>query len=940
MIDLSGTWQFALDRDDVGIEEAWFNLDLPNPLQLPGSLQEQGFGDEITVETPWVGSVFDDDWFTQERYAPYRQPGNIKVPFWLQPQKYYTGVAWYRRTFEIPAEWSGVATELTLERTHWGTRVWIDGHEVGNGNHGAESLSAPHVYNLGVLSAGTHILSLRVDNRMLFNVGPNAHSVSDHTQTNWNGIVGEIALRTLDPVRISRVEISPQPVDGAVALTLTILDERIDGAAIESATLAITATMLNALPLSVIPLLVSPVDITERETKVELAVPLGDEIQLWDEYNPVLYALTFTLSIEADGLSSASQTTRVTGFRSASVEGRRILVNGKPIYLRGTLECCIFPLTGYPATDLASWQRIFRICQEHGLNHVRFHSWCPPEAAFVAADAAGVYLQVECASWANLGSALGEGDPVDQWLYREGDRIVSAYGHHPSFLLMAYGNEPGVKHFEKYLAEWVAFWKQRDPARLHTSGAGWPALPENDFHCLPEARIQQWGDQLNSRINALPPETTTAYSADALAFDRPLISHEVGQWCVYPDFDEIAKYTGVLRAHNFEIFRDFLNAAHMGDQARDFLLASGKLQALCYKEEIEALLRTADLAGFQLLDLHDFPGQGTALIGVLDPFWDEKPYIHAAAFKRFCAPVVPLVRLPKRYWRSGEELVAQAQVAHWGAADLFNAHTAWRIENGDGAIVAQGSLPGQMIQRGGVRDLGEIRVPLANLTTAQKYTLFVAIEEAGVENDWDIWLFADTQETSPPSAVQITSLLDETTLATLRAGGSVLLALPAEQVNATSVLGFSSAFWNTSWTRASGQEQNWPNGQAPHTLGILCNPAHPLFAHFPTEYHSNWQWWELIHGAAAMTLTDLPPDFRPIVQPIDTWFEARRLGLLLEAQVEGGKLIVCSMDIHSALDERLVARQMRHAMLQYMQSEDFAPRHSLTLDEVRSLLRA
>ena len=110
----------------------------------------------------------------------------------------------------------------------------------------------------------------------------------------------------------------------------------------------------------------------------------------------------------------------------------------------------------------------------------------------------------------------------------------------------------------------------------------------------------------------------------------PAVVHEMGQWCVYPNFDEVRKYTGPLKPKNFDIFHDSLAEHGMLDQWRDFLRASGKLQALCYKEEIEAALRTPGIGGFELLDLHDFPGQGTALVGVLDPFWESKGYITPA----------------------------------------------------------------------------------------------------------------------------------------------------------------------------------------------------------------------------------------------------------------------------------------------------------------------
>jgi hypothetical protein len=142
-------------------------------------------------------------------------------------------------------------------------------------------------------------------------------------------------------------------------------------------------------------------------------------------------------------------------------------------------------------------------------------------------------------------------------------------------------------------------------------------------------------------------------------------------------------------------------------------------------------------------------------------------------------------------------------------------------------------------------------------------------------------------------------------------------------------LGFSSVFWNTAWTR----------NQPPHTLGILCDPAHPVFAAFPTEYHSNWQWWDLIHGAAAMVVDRLPRDLFPLVQPIDTWFENRRLSLLFEARVSGGKLMVASMDLTTDLDARPAARQLRHSILRYMGSPAFDPARVVAPEEIVALMR-
>lgn len=941
-IDLAGTWYIALDPADVGESGAWYARHLATPVLLPGSLQEQGLGDDVTANTAWIGSVFDDDYFVQERYAPYREAGNVKAPFWLTPAKRYIGVAWYQRTITIAPEQLQGRTHkharLHLERTHWATRVWLDGREAG----ACDSLSTPHVYDLGALSAGTYTLTVRVDNRMVHNVGPNAHSVTDHTQTAWNGMIGDMHLALHDGLEIACVRVHPNVAHRLLRVACTLRDLALEDGAQTKVGLTVSATPqrdeANGVNTQAQDAQAQTTLLLGREeVTVELLLDLGEDAQEWDEFSPALYTLRVHATTASHADRRATEVILTTGLRQIGVDGRHIVLNGKRIYLRGTLECCVFPHTGYPAMDVEAWRRILRICKAHGLNHLRFHSWCPPEAAFQAADELGVYYQVECAAWANIGAELGVGASVDAWLYAEAARIVRTYGHHPSFVMLAHGNEPGGNDKE-YLAQWVAYWKEHDRDHIHTSGAGWPALAENDYHDLMGARIQIWGDQLHSRINALPPETCTNYASLVEEVDKPLVSHEVGQWCVYPNFDEIPKYDGYLRAGNFEIFRDFLAQNHMGDQARDFLLASGKLQVLCYKEEIEALLRTPDMGGFQLLDLHDFPGQGTALVGVLDPFWDAKPYVTADEFRAFCSPLVLLAEMEKRYWRQGEQFVAAVQVAHFGPAEVKDAVIAWSVADAEGKEMAAGRFGAATLPMRDNHAIGQVKLSLASFPAPAKYTLRLALEGSDNTNTWDFWLYADVVESLAPAAIHETATLDETALAILRGGGKVLFTPRTEDVYVTSEIGFSTTFWNTAWTKALGHSTEWPRGQAPHTLGILCDPAHPALAHFPTEAHSNWQWWEVIHGAAAMVLDALPADLRAIIQPIDTWFECQRLGLLFEATVEGGKLLVCSMDIASQLDTRIVARQMRYSLLQYMASDAFVPAHALQVEEIRTVL--
>jgi len=652
-------------------------------------------------------------------------------------------------------------------------------------------------------------------------------------------------------------------------------------------------------------------------------------VQLWDEFSPFLYELELTLTARIDKKEHTDSRRVPFGMRDVQTEGTQITVNGRKIFLRGTLECCIFPLTGHPPTDIDSWKHIIQVCKDHGLNHIRFHSWCPPEAAFQAADEMGFYYQVECASWANQGASIGDGHPLDDWLYEEGDRIITAYGNHPSFLLMAYGNEPSGE-FVDYLEKWVDHWKEKDPRRLHTSAAGWPSIPQNQFQNTPMPRIQDWGAGLNSRINSQPPETTTDYQEYVDLFEAPIVSHEIGQWCAYPNFAEIEKYSGFMQPKNFEIFREGLAANHMGDQAHDFLMASGKLQALCYKEEIESALRTPGFGGFQLLDLHDFPGQGTALVGVLDPFWDSKGYISPEEYRRFCNSTVPLARMGKRVWSNAESFIAEVEIAHFGPEPLNAQLVSWQLINAEGGPETQGSFAPQDIPIGNAYPLGRVTFPLKDLKPSQKYTLVIGLEGTSFENDWDLWVFDPQTGPLDSEAITITGDLDEKAIAQLKQGGKALYLPPAQRVKVSSVIGFSSVFWNTAWTM----------NQEPHTLGILCDPQHPVFASFPTEYHSNWQWWELIYNSAAMQMDPLPPELRPLVQPIDTWFENRRLGLLFEARVGPGKLMVCSMDLASDLDQRLVARQMRQSLIGYMESDAFQPGISLTREQIQALFKA
>ncbi|MBW6537746.1 MAG: beta-glucuronidase, partial [Mariniphaga sp.] len=377
----------------------------------------------------------------------------------------------------------------------------------------------------------------------------------------------------------------------------------------------------------------------------------------------------------------------------------------------------------------------------------------------------------------------------------------------------------------------------------------------------------------------------------------------------------------------FELFRESLNAHHMGHLADSFLLASGKLQALCYKADIEAALRTPGFAGFQLLDLHDFPGQGTALVGVLDPFWEEKGYISPEEYRQFCNTTVPLARLEKRIFTEGETMNANIEVAHFGEKPFGVSTIPWKITENKNTV-ANGNFVWNKIPLGKSFKLGEIKHQFKKENRPRKMTLEVAVGE--FSNSWDIWVYPEN-ETAKTGDIKVVESLDAETIGYLENGGNVLLSLGrgkvAPEMGGNVGVGFSSIFWNTAWT----------DNQKPHTLGILCNPNHPALAEFPTEYHSNWQWWDAMSHADAIQLDSFSVELKPIVRIIDDWVTNRRLALIFEAKVGEGSILVSGTDLVNNLETRTEARQLKNSLVNYMSSAGFNPKVNLEINELQKI---
>lgn len=895
----------------MGVKEKWYSSMLTDQIRLPGSMMEQGKGDRVTINTQWTGSIYDSSWYFHPRLEKYRHP-EPKFPFWLTPTMYYVGAAWYQRIVTIPDSWNQRIV-LHLERPHTETRVWIDDREIGMQN----SMVVAHEYDLtGKISPGTHTITIRVDNRIKeINVGPDSHSLTDHTQGNWNGIIGKIELRSEPLIWMEDIQVYPNLGSKAAVVKVLIRNNlKKEG----FGEIMLSANAFNTTKQHAVAPVKKPFTADPGEEPVEILYAIGDSMLTWSEFDPALYKLTVTLTSNSGVHKKEVQ----FGMREFKTSGTRFEVNGRPVFLRGNVDCAAFPLTGYPPTDIASWEQVIKTCKDHGLNHIRFHSWCPPEAAFLAADKLGFYLQPEAPSWPNHGSSLGDGKPIDQFIYEETDRMAKVYGNYASFCMLAAGNEPAGSNQAKYLGEFVNYWKAKDKRRVYTGasvGMSWPLVPEAEFIVKSGPRNLPWNRS---------PQTQFDHRSKIEEHSVPYVSHEIGQYCAYPDFKEIKKYTGVYKAKNFEMFKEDLEDHHIGDQAETFLQASGKLQALSYKHEIEAALRTPGFAGFQLLSLNDFPGQGTALVGVLNAFYEPKGYIKAEEFRRFCNATVPLARLPKFVFTNNESFEASVELYHFGETPLRQARVTWRIVDGSGKEVTKSTFAPKDIPVGNCFTVGTVTFPLQRITKASKFTLEVFVENTSFKNDWEFWVYPSSLPEVVSSDVHFCTSLDEKAMMVLNHGGKVFLHAAGKVENGKDVVQhFKPVFWNTSWFKM----------RPPHTLGIVVDPGHAAFAQFPTEFHSNLQWWEILDRQQVMNLENFPPSFRPIVQPIDTWFINRRLGMVFEAKVGKGKILVCSADLTSKLDERPATRQLLYSFMQYMQSEKFDPIHTIDIATIREL---
>lgn len=893
-LDLSGLWRFHFDRNDMGVKEKWFGRNLTETITLPNSTDTAGKGNPNSPDLGQTGR--------------------------LTRAVEYTGPAWYQLEIEIPAGWDGKQIRLFLERAHWESRLWIDDEEVGM----QDSLSVPHEFDLtGKLKPGRHSLTLRVDNSMKIKVGQWSHSVTDEVMGNWNGIIGRIELRASDPVFLKDVRVGSDLekkilwVDGTVRNTTP---------GQPSGEVTCTVRKKAGDPV----LLQGRVKLgkIDAATPFRIEMPLDGKLELWDEFHPNLYLAEVSLE-GGDGKKKGNEAIPF-GVREIAARDGQFLINGRPTFLRGNLTGGEFPLTGHFPMDEKEWERVIRVMKSYGLNHLRFHSFCPPDAGFAAADRLGFYFSPEAPFWTKL-----KGDsPEGKFLRDEALRMIRRYGNHPSFVMMGLGNEIGGDN--PFYSSILRDLKQADPRRIYTCdvnepgpgpNAGKRKSPIDDCDFFVTRHTEKGGLRLGSSDrfagSVASDGTDCDYAGAASAIKVPLVAHELGQWAVHPTDAEIPKYTGVMKPYNLMFFKSLLDARGMGDQADMIGKASGRLAWQLYKEDMELCLRTPKFGGFQLLQLQDFPGQGDALVGLLDAQWESKGILTPEEFRGACSETVPLARFPRFVWTGDQTFESKLDVANYGPVDLKKAVVNWSLSSADGKFQKAGALAPADLRQGTVTHAGDIAVPLADLTKAAQLKLVVGIEGTAYRNEWPVWVYPPDVPTGVPADILVSDRYDDAVKKRLSEGGKVLLSLPshADTDSMPGVLRtrFKPVFWSYLWrsTRHEG------------TMGLLCDPKNPALKEFPTDFFSSWQWAELANNARAFVLNDMPPDDHPIVQGIDDFHRGWKLGHVIEGRVGPGRLLISGFDLHTDLDRRIVARQLRRSLLDYMDGPDFKPTQEL-----------
>ena len=925
-ISLEGIWQARLSDGTEG------------EIRLPGTLDESGLGHRDSCAKAWhpdqelgnAGEGFQEDAPIATRFT----------------RKYtYEGEARFTRhlTLAVPAS-EGKRVFLEAERARV-LRLLIDGREVPAWQ--PASISTPYVFEVTGLLDGEHEVTLLSDNSypgLPHDDIVYSSAAADETQTNWNGVLGYLRLRVEEMTFLSHLAVYP-----------------------EGNGLKVRAEISSQNPWQ--GYLVLESDALEHGVRVEVKVkgggnpedlllaelPLARNVRLWDEEEGNLYEMRAVLAEQRPqgGERTVGEKTVTFGIRSFGDNGSgRLALNGRTIFLRSEANCGEFPETGHAPMEEAVWEDLLRRYRSYGVNCVRFHSHCPPEAAFAAADRLGMLMQPELSHW-NPRNAFGSEE--SRAYYRsELEAIIRMLANHPSFVMLTFGNElhadeTGHERMDQLLELAHAL----DGTRLYANGSnvhyGWAGCDaKSDFYTSTgcrEAAIRGTFAGMDGYINRAYPNAKRNYDESMeiirREYSKPVFSFEVGQFEVLPDFSELSLFRGISDPANLRLVRDKVREAGLEEDWPRYVEASGELSRIGYREEVEAAMRTRELSGISLLGLQDFPGQGTALVGMMNSHLEPKPFDFARPehFRKFFRESLPLVLLEKYTYESGETLRAEVVVANFGKEDISEeiryqlrraaqevfgngqSEDCHRSVEEIGEVMASGSLGCLRCPKGGQTQAGTLEISLGFAGEPMK--LILTVWAGAIQNEYPIWVYPPVDPVCPEDVYE-TEVFDEKAREILGQGGKVYLTPKSDREHLPRSIQaqFTTDFWSVG--TFSSQEGG---------MGQLIEAEHPALRGFPTESHTDWQWWAMASRRALI----LPRPMKSIVTEMDSYAYMRPMAQLVEFNCGGGRVLLSSMELQG-LQQYPEARALLASLYAYLGSEEFRPCQSMEPEELAALV--
>lgn len=938
-------------------------------MDLPGTLDENGIGHRDVGANQWhPDAVLGNAAGEIDKDAP------IATRFTRRHT--YEGEARISRKITVPDY--GTDRLFVLAERARALRLLVDGEACAVFRQG--TLSTPYIFELTGAAPGEHEFTFLSDNS--YPGMPKAaiyysSAATDETQTNWNGILGECSMYTrpqnfIDSLRVYPRAVKKEEKNKAGGYVLDVCVELAPGAkkvykdakiilqseALAAGELEDTQTLTEIISYSGEGLAEAGTDKEENPKTMEIwfrDLPLRENVKLWDEDEGNLYEMAVTLdngmSAEDKGGSTAECRTRF-GIRSFGDNGSgRLALNGRAIFLRGEANCAEYPETGHPPMTIPEWKEMLLKYRSYGINFVRFHSHCEPEAAFAAADELGMLLQPELSHW----------DPKDAFGTEESYRyyraelvdLLKTYANHPSFVMLTLGNELQAQdEGRERMRELVRTAKRMDPTRLYANGSNAfygeeGCDPESDFYTSQSCKdvvIRGTFSGMRGYLNENYPSADRTYD-EAMAeirkeYQKPVFSFEVGQFEVLPDFEELESFHGISDPVNLKLIKKRVEERGLLPTWEKYVEATGELSRLAYREEIEAAMRTRELSGISLLGLQDFPGQGTALVGMMNSHLEPKPYDFARPerFREFFQECRILVKLPHYTYEAGERLIAEVEAANFGKENIEGVFC-WTLagkksvsENGNcepaeikskNTVIATGEDTEITICRpGSYTEVGSLDIPLDFVEKNTALTLKVRIGDS--ISAYPIWVYRKTTPVCPENVYE-TRAFDMKTREILQNGGRVYLSPDADKESLPNSI--KTQFTTDFWSVGTFADQEGGMGQ-------LIDTEHPIFKEFPTDFHTDWQWWIMATKRAVI----LPHPMKTIITEMDSYAFLRPMAQMIEFRCLKGKVLLSTMELHKSQQYPEV-RALQASIYTYLSGENFEPAEEITEEELSMLVR-